>query len=565
MLNFISRNLFPKPTTLMPVKKQICTINSKSLYKPVKCDGEGRPIAGMSSPPFMNKFNKVNNFDTIRELVSIGYHTNDYHPICFADNQHNEIQSLKTRVICETPALNEDFVDKFIKDIIKNFKTLFPGIGQLHVTELTHPDAKAIPDLLPHQYTYIHRSNADPSVKSILIKTFIRLNSEGITEDSFLPKSVCRQWCNRKAFLKLENLLYNTPVGLKEKAPRFISGAQAQFICLVGPWMMLFQDKLKLSWGLDNFITFSSGKSNEELGNLCEKHYNHNLHPFEDDIGVFDSSVRPPLLQLESYIFKRCGAPRAVQQLVRMNINTRGVTKSGIRYRVEGTRKSGDPYTSLGNSILNGLMHYFAYKHRYRLSTIQVKHQLKMIVQGDDNVGFSKYKIDWLHSMAQFGFESEAKYRLQLEEIEFCSMRLYHSSGGYIFGPMPGRVIAKFGYFVNPPKDVPLQSLLRGSALGLYKQCHFIPPLKIFLDKVLIYTEGYQAVYSRENFSDWKTHTKEYHNATLRTYNNLWLNYGYTMEFDLILSKTIPISPHHLDIPILNWMMNHDSSGPNAI
>jgi len=39
--------------------------------------------------------------------------------------------------------------------------------------------------------------------------------------------------------------------------------------------------------------------------------------------------------------------------------STKGYGQQGLKYVVEGTRKSGDPNTSLGNTIINGLTHLF--------------------------------------------------------------------------------------------------------------------------------------------------------------------------------------------------------------
>jgi len=75
---------------------------------------------------------------------------------------------------------------------------------------------------------------------------------------------------------------------------------------------------------------------------------------------------------------------------------------------------------------------------------------------------------------------------------------LYFTSGGWVFGPKPGRVLAKFGYVVNPPLDVSRESMMRGIALGLQKQCHFIPPLRVVIERVLELTTGHQAWFDRK-------------------------------------------------------------------
>jgi hypothetical protein len=380
----------------------------------------------------------------------------------------------------------------------------------------------------------------------------------------------------RSGFLKRENLPYHTPKGNKKKAARFISGAQAEFICIVGPWMMAFQDALKGSWNHKHFITFVSGLSNDDMGKIANDYYRKGLTTFEDDISVFDSSVCSFLLHLEYRIFKYFGAPKAVLALVRNNIKTKGRTKNGFMYRVPGTRKSGDPYTSCGNSMLNGLMHYFGYKRQLNLSTLQVTRQLRMMVQGDDNYGASKQRVDFRKIMLQFGFDSEAKYHDHPFKAEFCSMILYPVSNHsgvevWVFGPKPGKLLSKFAYFVDPPPLVDTRALLRGVALGLEQTCHFIPPIKVYIDVVLKHTSGIKAElpsYSNSfSFSrpDFAFFTRHRYTPTPHTYLVLYERYKYLTTDDDIIRRLIDVEPYCLiSHPSLDFMFDIDTSGPKV-
>jgi len=542
---------------ISPVRIIPNTINTVNIKKPVKTG------AAILNDPFLNKFNKFQPFDFIKESSISGYHTNNFGPIVFADNQLNEKRALDTRVVVATPPIDPVFVNSACKDWWKNRFQLFPGMREIETSEIIDASLnyskKLYGDLKPEHSAYLIRSNARPSVKRTLYRTFKQLYVDGIDEDSYLTHSMIMRWTQRSSFLKMENLLYRTLCGIKEKAPRFISGAEAQFICLVGPWMMACQDRLKKSWTIDHFVTFTSGKTNEDIGKEAGNHLEKSV--FEDDIGVFDSSVCRDLLRFEHKLFDSWGAPRAVSMLIKQNIDTRGRTKWGYKYKVPGTRKSGDPYTSLGNSILNGLMHYYIYKVHYGLTTRQAMIGLKMFVAGDDNLGFSRGRVPWVQYMLRFGFTSEAVQRQSIFEAEFCSCRIYPTKSGLVLGPKPGKVLAKFGYYVQPPVHVPVKQLLRGSALGLYKQCYFIPPIKIFLDKVLDYTKGEKAYFVKQG--DWQNKTKEFHEPCVETYAVLDRTYGYKKHYDDYLNKYLPSSPSHIDIPFLTTMMDIDTSGPH--
>lgn len=44
---------------------------------------------------------------------------------------------------------------------------------------------------------------------------------------------------------------------------------------------------------------------------------------------------------------------------------TKGFTKFGDMYQVDGMRKSGDPNTSCGNTLINGLTHMYIFHQHY--------------------------------------------------------------------------------------------------------------------------------------------------------------------------------------------------------
>jgi len=126
-----------------------------------------------------------------------------------------------------------------------------------------------------------------------------------------------------------------------------------------------------------------------------------------------------------------------------------------------------------------------------------------MALQGDDNalVHAEHYLYPWQVGMEYLGFEAEAIYRESFDTLEFCSCRFYKAQttegeSAVTFGPKPGKVLAKFGVVIDPPKDVEPKCLLRGICLGLRKQVEFIPPLAAVVERTLELTEGYQAVYA---------------------------------------------------------------------
>jgi len=205
---------------------------------------------------------------------------------------------------------------------------------------------------------------------------------------------------------------------------------------------------------------------------------------FENDVSAWDSSVCEKLCKLEVWIAKNFGAPRAVLDLMLANIDTHGRTTNGWSYRCKGTRKSGDPYTSCFNSLLNALMHLFVFHLQTGISTVDFSSSIRMMVMGDDNLmRHAGGKINFHDDILQLGFESVSRYRSNVWDVEFCSSTPVNVDGGFVFVPKIGKVFAKFGYFINPPVAVDSNSILRGVCIG-FSKLRFLPFFDAFLQGV---------------------------------------------------------------------------------
>lgn len=483
--------------------------------------------------------------------VEMGFDSGPYRPTCFASNQHNELQAIQTRVICDTQVAT-DALDDCIAWAKMNHRYLFRNMHKV----------ESVPF-----HVYLERSNASPGVKVRLKQTYDELCANGITEHSALTRSQLYMYTKRSAFVKCENDLYNSAIGTKHKAPRLIQGAQSEFICLVGPWIMALQDLLKRRWGLKNFICFTSGITAKKAAEFINGGVGKWL---EDDLAKFDSTIRRPWCEYEVWLCKQFGAPRAVIDLMEANISTHGHSHHGWKYKCDGTRKSGDPYTSLMNSIINGLSHAYLYCRWTGKSVLQCVNSMefRMLAQGDDNAMRHPELVEfpWAEGMASLGFESEAIYRAQREHVEFCSSRLYVTTEGVVFGPKPGRVLAKMGYIINPPQGVTQQSMMRGIALGLKTTADFIPPIQVVIDRVLQLTEGHDAWYERKNFEAFSKDVTPVGVATEEVMLSLNMNYDWDYGKQSEFSKSISGMKFGDKYPIItNLLFDRDTGGPQDI
>jgi hypothetical protein len=405
----------------------------------------------------------------------------------------------------------------------------------------------------------MENSNASPAVKRILNEAKVRLDAEGIDCYSKLTKTQVYEWTKRSAFVKVENSTYRTPMGKANKAPRLIQGASPEFIVLVGPWVMAWQSYIKKKWGINNFATFTSGMSALQVAqkmNVSGAEY------LEDDVSVWDASFGVESCADEVQLMSVHGTPQATRQLMHGNVNTRGLSSKGIKYSRPGGRKSGDPYTSVGNSIYNGLYHAFIYQDERKVTFFEMTQQLKMVVQGDDNLLCYPpgAPIKWKSCMLKLGYKADAIPRASLEDCEFCSSRVYETEAGLTFGPKPGRVLSKIGYIIKPPNVHPM-SVLRGVALGLLAIAAFVPPVASYANRCVRITEGYEAWFTRDE--EWRMKGTR-SNLTDVGLAKFCLRHEWTDEMQARLDDSLERwSPGEiLDSPEMDWLCDLDTSGP---
>lgn len=541
--------------------KLMHALNGNIIYKHVTCFlSKFKPFkagASMRLPGpdlYFQRTAKHIEFEPKKQFV-YGF-DNSYRPIAFSNSYENEITMLKARVLAQTPIVDIDFMNRFVRFVKINFRKFF------------HDASKIIP---MSNEKYLQSTNSSPSVKRQLRKQFAEMKLHERGADYKYSRNEAKFYTTRSCFIKVENLLYHTPGGIKEKSARPIQGAHPEFICQTGPFVASLAKRVKKLWNKDFVLTFSSGVSFRDMAIDLIKASGYLL---KDDIGAFDSSVSSILGELEIWIMEKFGASPAILQFARANLKTHGRTFFGIKYRYSGGRKSGDPWTSLMNTILNGLMHVFILVVDLNLTIDEVFLLCRMKLQGDDNVLRYDHpkRVDFRKYMLQLGFDSEAEYCSGPEDVEFCSCRLYPTSHGYVFAPKFARVISKLGYFNSPPPELTPVQLMRGTALGLLPSCHFIPPLCVFLNRILQLTDGvsvpahpYFKQYTKDN--DWNMVGDGVYSYTCETENFLFYQYQWSPFMTTLLTKFLStcIFSSSLNNSMLWRVFDIDTNGPQLL
>jgi len=196
----------------------------------------------------------------------------------------------------------------------------------------------------------------------------------------------------------------------------------------------------------------------------------------------------------------------------------------------------------------------------------QARESLRMLVQGDDNLMryVETLAIDWVGKMLEFGFSSEAVFRQDILDAQFCSNLLYRTDKGLVFAPKPGKVIAKLGYYINPPRNVDPASIVRGTALGLWNACSHVPPLRAYLQRLLDLTDG--VVPHKVPTEEWKMRYDPVKEVP-ETWETLENHYGWTLacqnEFETALqSMFLGCEANHV---LLHLLCDRDTSGPKCM
>jgi len=533
--------------------KKIPMINYDCTMRCIKNDQEKKGIIDLD---YKHKIEKV-SYQYI-----VGPHHKDYLPVAFSQTKQNEFAALENRVMKDTPVADKNVIVEFSRWVKRNYKRIFPHTTHSHVCEMSSD-------------MYLMNSNAAPSVKKKLRLQFEKFRELGIDSDSYLDRSDVKKWCIRESFVKTENLNYRTPLGINNKAPRLIQGGKKEFICLVGPWIASLQNSIKKDWDSNNFICFTSGVKAIEAAKLVTE------FPvwLEDDVSAWDASLCKELLLVELWLYKQFGAPRATYNLMKQNVNTVGVTSKGFWYYRQGCRKSGDPYTSLGNSILNALIHLFIYCRFHRIGIRESRDKVRMLVQGDDSlINLPRIDgIDWKGEMLKFGFKAIAKYKTQMCNVEFCSSRLYSCESGITFGPIPGKVMAKFGIFCQPPLELSPYDLLYGSAVGLEYSASSVPILSEYIQKVKILADDERIKYKQKEAirskaeilglqginSPWRMGFEK-QSININTLHDISQRYSYSKWMGFQVKKEVYSLTLQTSIlpKILEFVVDTDTSGP---
>jgi hypothetical protein len=375
---------------------------------------------------------------------------------------------------------DDTFFDKFESFVFMNFDSFFPGLRQVPVV---------------------------PTSFAIWNKNFPKsrqLQQEQAMKACF-DNGNYKEWnaSYRNMFVKSEALSKSTPFGVPKLAPRMIQGATAYHNVQTGPFFSAFSKRLKDMWSVSRTYgpKYATSCSAEDVGSAFERGVTDipDYAILEGDFSRFDTTVHRRLLELENRIYKMSGCPKRTLMVLKAAIKTRGFAKFGIKYEVDGTRHSGDPQTSCGNTMLQTLAMLFLLHVHTSIGLKELISKVSFFALGDDNllIAPESMLVDFpvTSGLKKLGFTYEPKLHVGPNArfmCTFCSGRFYpvinsQNNPVTVLAPNAGRVYSKFGYYANPANDSReyLQRLVRGDALGRRSILSAIPCIRHLADHCL--------------------------------------------------------------------------------
>nr|QED21532.1 hypothetical protein 1 [Cushing virus] len=232
-------------------------------------------------------------------------------------------------------------------------------------------------------------------------------------------------------FVKLEKMRTT-----KYKAPRMIQARDVSFNIEYGVYIKAIEDKLKhdIHFGKGNYLDIGS-----KIRKLAVKY----RYYTEADHSCFDAHITVEQLKVTHTFYQSCfNHDVTLRNLSKKTIVNRCGSRLGIKYKIKGTRMSGDVDTSLGNSLINYGM------------IMDVLHRLNIkgdaIVNGDDSIIFSDAPIPINEAARLFRLHNqETKLKnsvTNIHKVEFCRTKVVvNSMGQWTLMIDPKRLFDIFG------------------------------------------------------------------------------------------------------------------------
>nr|QTJ63691.1 RNA-dependent RNA polymerase [Dipteran tombus-related virus] len=204
------------------------------------------------------------------------------------------------------------------------------------------------------------------------------------------------------------------------KSPRLIQARHPSFNLAYGRFIKPLEKKLK------HRPEFGKG-TYDNIAAKIDKHSRKWKYYTELDHKVFDAHITVEMLKLIHNFYLSCYANNPeLLLLCKRTISNRAYGRHGEKYKIRGTRMSGDVDTSFGNCLLN------YYILRSCLADLGI--ECEIIVNGDDSIIFTNIPLDPATikaALRRYNMDAVISPSVtSIHKVTFCRTKLvYHPNG----------------------------------------------------------------------------------------------------------------------------------------
>jgi len=256
-------------------------------------------------------------------------------------------------------------------------------------------------------------------------------------------------------FLKVEKTNFTAK---KDPVPRGISPRNPRYHVSLGVYIKRIEHKVyNIIADIFGATTVAKGLNAKRRGELLQQHWKH----FKDPVAVgidasrFDQHVSYEMLKKEhAFYMKFFPKDKKLKRLLRWQLNNRGKARftGGVaKFKVKGTRASGDMNTALGNCLIM-CMNVYSYMLARQFTT----NDFRLINDGDDCVIIMercnlKRLITLSDEFVKLGFNMKVEDPVYVfEKIVFCQAQPILTPEGPILVRQPTVSLAKDCMSIKP-------------------------------------------------------------------------------------------------------------------
>ena len=233
--------------------------------------------------------------------------------------------------------------------------------------------------------------------------------------------------------------------------PRVIQACSPEATVSTGRWLKSFQRAIHKR--LVGSILFAAGINGEQLSAWFDRESPSRSIFLEDDFTLYDTTFSRQFHEIVLWLYQRAGMKTDPWAWAIRNaqVSSKGVSRYGFHYHIDGTMRSGVADTCVANSLLN------MFSHLYVLHTLDAKEtihsllsKVSMALMGDDNIMMldsSLVVTGMAESLRLLGLKAKLVRRDTARELIFLNVRPYPVAQGRTrFAPLIGRLVTRLGY-----------------------------------------------------------------------------------------------------------------------